>query len=130
MNYLLSLSSFSSSSFSQLTISYSKLQFVNDQSATKATTIVDLILIAIIFWISNTLAYLLSLSSTYEFQNQPQTLNQNPHNSHINQIKQGKFHRDMEREIRVGDEGEMNPVVAHGGRLRWVACSGGEIARE
>ena len=36
-------------------------------------------------------------------------------------MKQGKFHRDKEREIRVGDERErereMNPVVARGGWL-------------
>ena len=34
-------------------------------------------------------------------------------------MKQGKFHRDKEREIRVGDEKEreVNPVVARGGWL-------------
>ena len=38
-------------------------------------------------------------------------------------MKQGKFHKDKEREIRVGDERErerereMNPVVARGGWL-------------
>ena len=34
-------------------------------------------------------------------------------------MKQGKFHRDKEREIRVSDEKEreMNPVVARGGWL-------------
>ena len=39
-------------------------------------------------------------------------------------MKQGKFHRDKEREIRVGDERErereMNPVVARGGWLMVV----------
>ena len=34
-------------------------------------------------------------------------------------MKQGKFHRGKEREIRVGDEKEreVNPVVARGGWL-------------
>ena len=41
-------------------------------------------------------------------------------------MKQGKFHKDKEREIRVGDERErerereMNPVVARGGWLMVV----------
>ena len=37
-------------------------------------------------------------------------------------MKQGKFHRGKEREIRVGDEKEreMNPVVARGGWLMVV----------